>query len=126
MKEKKTEKQRVNIFHRFLVEINFSLIFAAEPLRFSLQPNDIIAEEGSNVILPCAATGSGILITYTWMKNGAMLHIDHKKYDFSGHGSLEIRELHRTHDNGNTFRCVVTNKYGSIISVSAVVQVACK
>ena len=100
--------------------------FTVPALKFTVQPKGTIAEQGSEVVLDCSATGSDSSVSFRWLLNDTLLLIDGKKYQLSGQGSLKVHRLHRIKDDGNVFRCIASNRYGSILSVKAVVHVACK
>jgi hypothetical protein len=105
--------------------VNNDFLFADYVLSFTSEPINIIKAEGKNATISCKASSTDGPVTYTWLLNGSTLVSDSIKYHFDGHSNLTIINLQRHIDNG-VYRCIATNKAGSILSNQALLQVACK
>ena len=100
--------------------------FVAEPesrVVHSQKPNYPV-----NVIFPCSYhhVFPDVEMHVTWYRNGTVIQSGDAQYTIHPNGSLEIsiREGIDATIEGLEYRCVVSNKFGSIISKPALIQYA--
>lgn len=85
-------------------------------LKFSQQPRDTIKESGDNASLVCTAVSPTGHVNYTWLFNDSQIT--------DTGGNLTLTNLSKA-DEGE-YRCIASNYYGSLLSLKAVLRIACK
>src|SRR5262245_8857910 len=78
---------------------------------FEARPQDVVAVEGANVVLECAANGFPAP-TIQWLKDQKVIGVDgHARFRRIGQGSLLIQNLQG--DDSGHFTCRATNSQDS-------------
>ena len=90
--------------------------------QFVSQPSNVTVAPAANTTLECSVTGSPTP-SISWYKDGLQLMPDSRRQQQSS-GSLLISNVQNS-DIGR-YHCIATNTAGSIQSLTAVLQVACK
>ena len=89
--------------------------------QFLSQPTDMIAALSSTVTLDCSASGNP---TITWYKDRQPLSLDSRRQRQSD-GSLRITNLQNS--DGGQYYCLASDSAaGSVASLTATLQIACK
>ncbi|XP_067236723.1 protogenin B [Chanodichthys erythropterus] len=100
----------------FLWVLSFSGVFGFSELSFTIQPKDVTASLGEDVILDCQAQGESP-IAVRWRKNGVQLQESGRMRVLSN-GSLYISDVRSSTEQSDEgfYQCLVQNKYGAILS----------
>lgn len=105
----------------------FRYVIGAEDgfLYLTVEPTDqtILINLAGEVTFPCTVEGSPTP-EITWMHNEQNITND-GQYQIHENGALTIGELNKQND-GDTFKCIVGNDFGKIISNNATLSIACK
>ena len=81
--------------------------------------------EAPNISILCVVKGSGP-INITWQKGDRPIYIDeHSHLSVAEDGSLRILHARKKRDEG-VYRCIATNKIGTIFSRRAKISFPCK
>ncbi|XP_070536713.1 protogenin B-like [Ptychodera flava] len=102
--------------------------FGAKELNFTLEPDDVVVLKGQAFVWNCAAEGS-IPFNITWRKDGQVIKDDDNR-NVLRNGSLSFAAIQHKKkkilsDEG-TYQCCISSEIGTIVSKSAVLQVASK
>ena len=91
--------------------------------QFVSQPSNKTAAPSSMITLECSASGNP-QPSITWYKDRLPLTLDSHRQQNAGSGSLSISNLQNS-DVGQ-YHCVASNTAGSVASLTATLQLACK
>ena len=99
-------------------------ILESPPTQFTEQPRAGSADVlGYTKVLLCSADGVPAPV-YRWRKNGLYIPSTSGGAGSAADTTLKIRNIQRT--DAGVYQCVAANAFGSLLSNSAVLQVACK
>ena len=95
------------------------------------EPSTVVASEGWSTSFSCKArTNFGTKIKYTWMLNQSYINEDDAlgfRFSSDAGGSLLVIDAVNRSRNSGSYQCLaICADYGSIVSVPAMLQVACK